>query len=119
MARVMGRVGLGIRNCTNPCWVSKLIIMVIKKSNTQCLYVPLIIEKSNTQLSYITAVLKCFWKKIKYSVIIYNCSSQMFLKKNSNIHLKQPGLCQFFHETWCSFEVFEIPGPDGSLNPIF
>jgi hypothetical protein len=31
MDRVMRRVGLGIRNCTNPCWVSKLIIMVIKK----------------------------------------------------------------------------------------
>ncbi len=43
----------------------------------------------------------------------------MFWKKYSNIHLKQTGLCQFFHETWWFFEVFEIPGADGSLNLIF
>jgi hypothetical protein len=38
MGRVMPRVGLGIRNCTNPCWLSKLIIMVIKKIQIPSVY---------------------------------------------------------------------------------
>jgi hypothetical protein len=56
----------------NPSWLSKLIIMAIKKINTQVI-------KSN------------------YLVVIYNRGSQSFFPK-SNIRLNPPGLHRFFHE---------------------
>ncbi len=67
-----------------------------KKSNTQFLSRTMGLKKSNTQL-------------------LYNWSSHFFCfeKKNSNICLQIPILCQFFHETWWFLEGFEIPGPDG------
>jgi hypothetical protein len=92
--------GVSIRNCTKPLPGIKVHNWGYTKSNAQFWYIIMVIKESTTRILYIIIVLNFFNKKSYY-------------------HLKSPGLCWFFHETWWFFEVLEIPRTGRFLNLIF
>ncbi len=100
---VTTRVRQVLETASNPCWVSswvsKLIIMIIKKNQIKCLVL----------------IHNCGYQKSKYLLIIYDHGSP----KNQIPTLKLSSLCPFFHETRWFFYYIHQGFFCGELNSPF